>query len=84
MISGYDPMLRAWIGVDFDIRKKIKLLASLAYDEFSAPTIARLNSYENTTKPKLATDIGFVYSLNENFRVGFHIISPWIGFYWKF
>ena len=29
-------------------------------------------------------DFGFIYALNDNFRVGLHLTAPFIGFYWKF
>ena len=29
-------------------------------------------------------DFGFIYAINESFRVGFHFQQPFIAFYWKF
>ena len=29
-------------------------------------------------------DFGFMYAVNDNFRLGLHLTSPFLGFYWKF
>jgi|TARA_B100000959_G_scaffold244974_1_gene269273 hypothetical protein len=81
-IGGYsETMSRIWLGADIDVRKSLKLTGLIAYDPH-LPTIAELfNGGEQTD---LHLDFGFIYALNDNFRFGLHLTSPFIGFYWKF
>ena len=81
-IDGYtDFMNRIWFGTDIDVRKSLKLTGLIAYDPY-LPTISELfNSVEQTD---IHLDFGFIYALNDNFRFGLHLTSPFMGFYWKF
>ena len=81
-IGGYsETMSRIWLGADIDVRKSLKLTGLIAYDPH-LPTISELfNGGEQTD---LHLDFGFIYALNDNFRFGLHLTSPFIGFYWKF
>ena len=81
-IDGYsDLMTRIWFGTDIDIRKSIKLTGLIAYDPY-LPTIAELIG--SSEQKNIHLDFGFIYALNDNFRFGLHLTSPFIGFYWKF
>ena len=81
-ISGHsDLMTRVWFGTDIDVRKSLKLTGLIAYDPY-LPTIAEL--FDNAEQTDIHLDFGFIYALNENFRVGLHLTSPFVGFYWKF
>ena len=74
-------MNRIWFGTDLDIRKSLKLTGLIAYDPY-LPTIAELIDEGEQTDIHL--DFGFIYALNDNFRLGLHLTAPFIGFYWKF
>jgi len=81
-IDGYsDLMTRIWFGIDMDVRKSLKLTGLIAYDPY-LPTISELIDGDEQTDIHL--DFGFIYALNDNFRVGLHLTAPFIGFYWKF
>lgn len=74
-------MNRTWFGADIDVRKKLKLTGLIAYDPY-LPTTAEL--IESSEQTDIHVDFGFIYSHNDNFRLGLHLTSPFIGFYWKF
>ena len=74
-------MNRIWIGTDIDVRKSLKLTGLIAYDPY-LPTIAEL--FDSAEQTDIHLDFGFIYALNDNFRVGLHLTAPFIGFYWKF
>ena len=77
-------MYRVWVGSDVDIRKSLKITALLAYDPY-LPTISELIENEKqTTNNNFHLDFGVIYSWNNNFRVGLHLTSPFVAFYWKF
>ena len=81
-IDGYsDFMNRIWFGTDLDIRKSLKLTGLIAYDPY-LPTIAEL--FDEGEQTDIHLDFGFIYALNDNFRLGLHLTAPFIGFYWKF
>ena len=81
-IDGYsDFMKRIWFGTDIDVRKSLKLTGLIAYDPY-LPTIAEL--FDSDEQTDIHLDFGFMYALNDNFRVGLHLTAPFIGFYWKF
>ena len=81
-IDGYsETMNRTWLGIDIDIRKSLKLTGLIAYDPY-LPTLEEL--INGTEQTDIHLDFGFIYALNDNFRVGLHLTSPFIGFYWKF
>lgn len=81
-IDGYsDIMQRIWFGFDTDVRKKLKLIGLIAYDEYQ-PTVKEFFSGEESTN--IILDFGFVYAFNESFRIGGHFLSPFVAFYWKF
>ena len=79
-----DIIYRVWVGSDVDIRKSLKITALLAYDPY-LPTISELIENEKqTTNNNFHLDFGVIYSWNNNFRVGLHLTSPFVAFYWKF
>ena len=81
-IDGYsDSMPRIWLGFDTDVRQSLKLIGLLAYDEY-LPTIDEFFSGEE--KANIILDFGFIYAFNEQFRLGAHLTSPFLAFYWKF
>ena len=81
-VDGYsESMPRIWFGIDLDVRRSLKLTALVAYDSY-IPTLAELIDGEDLTDIHL--DFGFIYALNNNFRLGLHLTSPFVGFYWKF
>ena len=81
-IDGYSEFMnRIWFGTDIDVRKSLKLTALIAYDPY-LPTIAEL--FDGGEQTDIHLDFGFIYALNDNFRFGLHLTSPFIGFYWKF
>ena len=81
-IDGYsESMNRIWFGTDIDVRKSLKLTGLIAYDPY-LPTIAEL--FDGDEQTDIHLDFGFIYALNDNFRVGLHLTAPFIGFYWKF
>ena len=79
-----DIIYRVWVGSDVDIRKSLKITALLAYDPY-LPTISELIENEKQTiNNNFHLDFGVIYSWNNNFRVGLHLTSPFVAFYWKF
>ena len=81
-VDGYsDFMNRIWLGTDIDVRKSLKLTGLIAYDPY-LPTIAEL--FDSAEQTDIHLDFGFIYAVNDNFRLGLHLTSPFIGFYWKF
>jgi len=81
-IDGYSgAMPRLWLGFDTDVRQSLKLIGLLAYDEY-LPTIDEFFSGEEKTN--IILDFGFIYAFNEQFRLGAHLTSPFLAFYWKF
>ena len=81
-IDGYSEIMnRIWFGTDIDVRKSLKLTGLIAYDPY-LPTIAEL--FDGDEQTDIHLDFGFIYALNDNFRVGLHLTAPFIGFYWKF
>ena len=81
-IDGYsNSMPRIWLGFDTDVRQSLKLIGLLAYDEY-LPTIDEFFSGEEKTN--IILDFGFIYAFNEKFRLGAHLTSPFVAFYWKF
>jgi hypothetical protein len=81
-IDGYsDFMKRIWFGTDIDVRKSLKFTGLIAYDPY-LPTIAEL--FDSAEQTDIHLDFGFIYAVNDNFRLGLHLTSPFIGFYWKF
>ena len=34
-------------------------------------------------KSPIHFDFGFIYAINESFRIGLHFQQPWLAFYWK-
>ncbi len=76
-----DIMPRLWIGTDIDVRKSLKLTGLVAYDKY-LPTISEL--FYNEEQTDFHIDFGFIYALNDNFRLGLHLTKPFIAFYWKF
>jgi hypothetical protein len=81
-VDGYsDFMNRIWLGTDIDVRKSLKLTGLIAYDPY-LPTIAEL--FDSAEQTDIHLDFGFIYAVNDNFRLGLHLTAPFIGFYWKF
>ena len=38
---------------------------------------------ENPKNSPIHLDFGFIYALNESFRLGVHFQQPFVAFYWK-
>ena len=80
-IGDFDLMPRIWFGVDTDVRKSLKLIGLLAYDEYLPTTLEDANDKELSD---IHLDFGFIYAFNRNFRLGVHFTRPWLALYWKF
>jgi len=90
--------IRAYGLFHYDLQKKIKFVASMYYDN-SFRELEFENSTEdffgNTGKAftfdsfrgdaaDFSFDFGFMYAVNENFRIGVHFQQPYIDFHWEF
>ena len=95
----YAVPFRAWLSLEYDLRKDLKFLASAWVD----------NGWKNRSFGKVLSDytgndgssafsldsrdgkaelfdfdFGFMYAMNENFRIGIHFNQPYIDFHWEF
>ena len=43
-----------------------------------------IENEKQTTNNNFHLDFGVIYSWNNNFRLGLHLTSPFVAFYWKF
>jgi hypothetical protein len=97
--SLYKIPFRLWTTLDYDLRKDLKLEASIwidngyktlelsnVLDDYSGKdgsTSFSLDSIEG--EPSLVDfDFGILYAFSESFRFGIHFQQPYIDFYWEF
>jgi hypothetical protein len=97
--SLYKIPFRLWTTLDYDLRKDLKLVASIwidngyktlelsnVLDDYSGKdgsTSFSLDSIEG--EPSLVDfDFGILYAFSESFRFGIHFQQPYIDFYWEF
>ncbi len=86
---------RIWGAWDYDLSKRIKFMMEIFADNgYEALTLSQarrtyfddtpftLDSGEGTYKP-VDFDFGFLWTMSETFRVGFHWQSPYLAFYWR-
>ena len=82
----------------YDLQKNIKFVASMAYDnsyrelEFDKSTedffgkvgdAFTFDSFRGEAA-EFSFDFGFMYAVNDNFRIGVHFQQPYIDFHWEF
>ena len=85
--------------IEYDLRKDLKFLASTWVDNgWKTRSFGKvLSDYTGNDgssafsldsrdgKAELFDfDFGFMYAMNENFRIGIHFNQPYIDFYWEF
>ncbi|RAP32075.1 hypothetical protein DID76_01525 [Candidatus Marinamargulisbacteria bacterium SCGC AG-414-C22] len=75
---GFEPVLRAYAGIDTDLRKDVKFIAELFYDP------SWYSEDESGGNAEIGIDYGFIYNVNEKFRFGMHIQRPFLVLYYKF
>jgi hypothetical protein len=89
--------LRIWAGFEYDLSKRVKFVGEFWYDNGSKyrslSEVAHDYMYDGTPfsldapggeyRP-IDFDFGFIYALNNNFRIGIHFQEPYLVFYWKF
>lgn len=95
----YTVPFRAWLSLEYDLRKDLKFLASTWIDNgwktrSFGQVISDYSGNDGTSSfvldgPKgkaelFDFDFGFMYAMNESFRVGVHFNQPYIDFYWEF
>jgi len=95
----YAVPFRAWLSLEYDLRKDLKFLASTWVDNgWKTRSFGKvLSDYTGNDgssafsldsrdgKAELFDfDFGFMYAMNENFRIGIHFNQPYIDFYWEF
>ena len=82
----------------YDLQKKIKFVASMFYDnsfrelEFDKSTedffggVGNAFSFDSFRGEvaDFSFDFGFMYAVNDNFRIGIHFQQPYIDFHWEF
>ena len=88
---------RAWAAFDYDLSKKLKLMAEMwadnghmfrtidkAWKDYASDdTPFILDSTTGDYRP-VDFDFGFLYAMSESFRVGIHFQEPYLIFYWEF
>jgi len=89
---------RAWISFEYDLQKKLKFVGSMWADN-SSRTLDFEEVVENyfgdegepfsldSMSGKYSMfdfDFGFLYAINNNFRLGVHFQQPYIDIYWEF
>lgn len=86
---------RAFMGMDYDLTRKIKFISVLYYDPgnhyltFGESISSYLQNsfipdYSEGERKEFDFDFGITYAANDNLRIGFHFQSPYITLYWKF
>lgn len=86
---------RVWCAWDYDLSKNIKFMMEIFADNgYKSLTINQarrtyfddtpfhLDSGEGQYKP-VDFDFGFLWTMTETFRLGFHWQSPYLMFYWR-
>ena len=97
--SNYSVPFRAWLSLEYDLRKDLKFVGSAWIDngyktlEFEQ-TIDDYFGNDGTPSFSLDSpkgdanmidfDFGVLYAVNENFRIGVHFQQPYIDLYWEF
>lgn len=94
----YKIPIRVYGLFHYDLQKKIKFVASMYYDnsfrelEFAKSTddffgitgdVLTFDSFRGEAAD-FSFDFGFMYAVNENFRIGVHFQQPYIDFHWEF
>ena len=94
----YKMPLRVYGLFHYDLQKNIKFVASMAYDnsyrelEFDKSTqdffgdvgdAFTFDSFRGEAA-EFSFDFGFMYAVNDNFRIGVHFQQPYIDFHWEF
>ena len=94
----YDLPIRVYGLFHYDLQKNIKFVASMAYDnsyrelEFDKSTedffgnvgdAFTFDSFRGEAA-EFSFDFGFMYAVNDNFRIGVHFQQPYIDFHWEF
>ena len=94
----YDFPIRVYGLFHYDLQKNIKFVASMAYDnsyrelEFDKSTedffgevgdAFTFDSFRGEAA-EFSFDFGFMYAVNDNFRIGVHFQQPYIDFHWEF
>jgi len=95
----YTVPFRAWLSLEYDLRKDLKFLASTWIDNgWKTRSFGQvISDYSGNDGSSSFTldgrggkaelfdfDFGFMYAMNESFRVGVHFNQPYIDFYWEF
>ncbi|MFH0881442.1 MAG: zinc ribbon domain-containing protein [bacterium] len=89
--------VRTWVAMDYDLSKELKFLIEIfadnghKYIEFNDAiasymgddgTPFTVEAQRGSFQP-IDLDFGFLYTVNDNFRVGIHFQSPFLALYWK-
>ncbi|MBC8255975.1 MAG: hypothetical protein H8E85_01535 [Candidatus Marinimicrobia bacterium] len=89
---------RAWISFEYDLQKKLKFVGSMWADN-SSRTLDFEDVVEDYFGDEgeafsldgmggkysmFDFDFGFLYAINNNFRLGIHFQQPYIDIYWEF
>ena len=95
----YAVPFRAWLSLEYDLRKDLKFLASTWLDNgWKTRSFGKVlsdytgndgsSSFSLDSRDGKAElfdfDFGFMYAMNETFRIGIHFNQPYIDFYWEF
>ena len=84
LYPGLDPMPRAYVGFDRDLRRNIKIMAEVYYDPYYAPFWQRMND-EEIDLP-FFFDFGFMtnsLTRNKKLWIGVHFQEPFLSLYFK-
>jgi len=89
---------RAWISFEYDLQKKLKFVGSMWADNSSRTLNFEevVEDYFGDEGESFSLDsmsgkysmfdfdFGFLYAINNNFRLGVHFQQPYIDIYWEF
>ena len=89
---------RAWISFEYDLQKKLKFVGSMWADNSSRTLDFEevVEDYFGDEGESFSLDsmsgkysmfdfdFGFLYAINNNFRLGIHFQQPYIDIYWEF
>jgi len=90
---------RAWVSFEYDLQKKLKFVGSLWADNSSrtldfSDVLSDYFGEDDSDSFSLDSmggkysmfdfDFGFLYAVNNNFRIGIHFQQPYIDIYWEF
>jgi len=96
--AGFELPYRLFALFDYDLQKKIKFVGAFYFDNSNRQISidGALDDYfGNTGSPlsfdslngeykQFSFDFGFMYTVNQNFRIGIHFQQPYIDFHWEF